>query len=164
MSSHQDYGEQGRRGRGNSCPPPRGKIKKQIATDLKDSWCSMTSVICSTWKGSISGSGEREGGAATSAPPQELTSGDHRTTVHVDEGMTCSSSEVKRKELEENDTGGGGRAAVTVVGENPDDAAEENSGNGQCPLVGQFQIGRACKPTAVLFSFSLSCILRKKLL
>ncbi|RZS27721.1 hypothetical protein BHM03_00061243 [Ensete ventricosum] len=151
MSSHQDYGEQGRRGRGNSCPPPRGKIKKQIATDLKDSWCSMTSVICSTWKGSISGS-------------EELTSGDHRTTVHVDEGMTCSSSEVKRKELEENDTGGGGRAAVTVVGENPDDAAEENSGNGQCPFVGQFQIGRACKPTAVLFSLSLSCILRKKLL
>jgi len=48
-------------------------------------------------------------------------------------------------------------AAVAVVVANPDDAAEENSGNGVFePCICHVQLGRAGELTAGLFSAALS--------
>jgi len=52
---------------------------------------------------------------------------------------------------------GGAVAAVAVVVANPDDAAEENSGNGVFePCICHVQLGRAGELTAGLFSAALS--------
>ena len=48
---------------------------------------------------------------------------------------------------------------MAVVVANPDDAAEENSGNGVVePCICHVQLGRAEELTAGLFSAALSCV------